>query len=200
MIIPGRLLSQPASATRASKRSACITVSTESAISSRLTSDARMPSWPIEMPSLTAIVTNSSGKPPPTRTPSLARCASRASGMLHGVTSFQDEATPDLGLVPVVVAHADGSEHRSRTGARSLPSVTSWLRGFISFAMAASLRCSHDGARRRRLPRSRDPRAGGARVLHADRRAAVRARRHRGRRPSRHSPARRRGRRDHRAR
>jgi hypothetical protein len=28
---------------------------------SRLTSDARIPSWPIEMPSLTAIVVNSSG-------------------------------------------------------------------------------------------------------------------------------------------
>ena len=44
MSMPGRLLSQPAKVTRASKRSACITVSTLSAMTSRLTSDARMPS------------------------------------------------------------------------------------------------------------------------------------------------------------
>ena len=31
---------------------------------SRLTSEPRIPSWPIEMPSLTAIVMNSIGKPP----------------------------------------------------------------------------------------------------------------------------------------
>jgi hypothetical protein len=59
--MPGSDLSQPARATKASKRSACIIVSTESAITSRLTSDARMPSWPIEIPSLTAMVTNSIG-------------------------------------------------------------------------------------------------------------------------------------------
>jgi hypothetical protein len=59
--MPGRLLSQPANETRASKRSACMTVSTESAMTSRLTSEARMPSWPIEMPSDTAIVMNSIG-------------------------------------------------------------------------------------------------------------------------------------------
>src|SRR5438093_1134407 len=88
MSMPGRLLSQPAKVTIPSNRSACIIVSIESAITSRLTSDARMPSWPIEMPSLTAIVTNSMGKPSAARTPSLVRFASRSSGMLHGVTSF----------------------------------------------------------------------------------------------------------------
>ena len=75
-----------------------ITVSTESAMTSRLTSEARMPSWPIEMPSETEIVPNSSGKPPAARTPSLARLASRSSDRLHGVISFQDEATPICGL------------------------------------------------------------------------------------------------------
>ena len=112
MSMPGSDLSQPAKATSASNRSACITHSTESAMISRLTSEARMPSWPIEMPSLTAIVVNSSGKPPAARTPSLARLASRSSGMLQGVTSFQDEATADLRLAPVVVGHADGPQHR----------------------------------------------------------------------------------------
>jgi hypothetical protein len=38
-----------------------MTVSTESAMTSRDTSEARMPSWPIEMPSLTAMVVNSIG-------------------------------------------------------------------------------------------------------------------------------------------
>src|SRR5436189_135460 len=98
MSMPGRLLSQPAKVTIPSNRSACIIVSIESAMTSRLTSEARMPSWPIEMPSLTAIVTNSMGKPSAARTPSFARFASRSSGMLHGVTSFQLDATPICGF------------------------------------------------------------------------------------------------------
>ena len=61
MSIPGSDLSQPARVTMASKRSACMTVSTESAITSRLTSEARIPSPPMEMPSDTAMVTNSIG-------------------------------------------------------------------------------------------------------------------------------------------
>ena len=98
MSMPGSDLSQPASATSASNRSACITHSTESAMISRLTRLARMPSWPIEIPSLMAIVLNSSGKPPADRTPSLDRLASRSSGMLQGVTSFHDDATPTCDL------------------------------------------------------------------------------------------------------
>ncbi len=98
MSMPGSDLSQPAKRDQPSKRSACITVSTESAMTSRDTSEARMPSWPIEMPSLTAIVLNSIGNPPAARTPSLDRLASRSSGMLHGVTSFHDEHTPTWGL------------------------------------------------------------------------------------------------------
>ena len=65
---------------------------------SRPTSDARMPSCPMEMPSDTAMVVNSRGKPPAARTPSLERAARRASGRLHGVTSFHEEATPIWGL------------------------------------------------------------------------------------------------------
>ena len=59
--IPGSDLSQPASSTEPSRRSACITVSTLSAITSRDTSEKCIPSWPIEMPSETEIVPNSSG-------------------------------------------------------------------------------------------------------------------------------------------
>ena len=75
-----------------------MTVSTESAMISRLTKDALIPSWPIEIPSDTAMVTNSKGKPPASRTPCLDRLARRSNGMLHGVTSFQLLATPICGL------------------------------------------------------------------------------------------------------
>ena len=61
-------------------------------MTSRDTSEARMPSWPIEMPSDTVIVPNSIPKPPAAITPALACSASLRSVMLHGVTSFQDEA------------------------------------------------------------------------------------------------------------
>ena len=59
--IPGSDLSQPASSTEPSSRSAIITVSTESAITSRLTREKCIPSWPIAIPSETEIVPNSSG-------------------------------------------------------------------------------------------------------------------------------------------
>ncbi len=124
MSMPGSDLSHPAKVRRASKRSACMTVSMESAMTSLDTSEARMPSWPMEIPSDTAMVTNSTGNPPPSSTPSLERLASRSSGMLHGVTSFHDEATPTWGLfqsssvMPMARSIA-------RAGARVGPSVTS---------------------------------------------------------------------------
>jgi hypothetical protein len=134
IIIPGRLLSQPAKVTSASSRSACTQVSTESAMTSRLTSDARMPSWPMEMPSDTAMVVNSRGNPPAARTPSLARLARRSSGMLHGVSSFHDEHTPTCALSqspsPMPTARS-----MARAGARVGPSVTSKLRGLLGDGM-----------------------------------------------------------------
>jgi hypothetical protein len=42
--IPGSDLSHPARVTMPSNRSACMTISTESAMTSRLTSEARIPS------------------------------------------------------------------------------------------------------------------------------------------------------------
>ena len=76
MSMAGSLLSQPAIPTSPSKRSACMTSSTESAMTSRLIRLAFMPSWPMAMPSLTAMVPNSMGTAPPWRTPSLASAAS----------------------------------------------------------------------------------------------------------------------------
>jgi hypothetical protein len=70
------VLSHPTSAIMASKKYARAMSSIESAISSRLTSEAFMPSVPIVMPSLTATVLNSMGVPPAARTPSLMRTAS----------------------------------------------------------------------------------------------------------------------------
>ena len=61
MSMPGSDLSHPARSTLPSRRSACMTVSTESAITSRLTSEKCIPSWPIAMPSETEIVPNSIG-------------------------------------------------------------------------------------------------------------------------------------------
>jgi hypothetical protein len=131
MSMPGRLLSHPAKVTIASRRSECITHSIESAMISRLTSEPRMPSWPIEMPSLMAMVTNSIGKPPASRTPSLHRLARRSRGRLQGVTSFQLEATPTCGLSQSASVMPT-ARSMARAPARSIPSVTSRLRGLRS--------------------------------------------------------------------
>ena len=61
--MPGSDLSQPARRTDPSRRSACMTVSTESAMTSRETKEKCIPSWPIEMPSETEMVPNCIGKP-----------------------------------------------------------------------------------------------------------------------------------------
>ena len=128
--IPGSDLSQPASRTEPSIRSACITVSTESAITSRDTSEKCMPSWPIEIPSETEIVPNSIGQPFAWRTPTFTASARRSRDKLQGVTSFQEEATPICGFTqsssPIPTARSI-----PRAGARSIPSVTSWLLGFM---------------------------------------------------------------------
>src|SRR5438270_10739357 len=86
------------------------------------------------MPSLTAIVTNSIGKPPASRTPTFARFANRSSGMLHGVTSFLLDATPTCALSQSASV-IPTARNIARAGARSNPSVTSWLRGFMPSLM-----------------------------------------------------------------
>ncbi len=129
--MPGSDLSQPASSTEPSIRSALITVSTESAMTSRETSEKCMPSWPIEMPSETEMVPNSIGKPPAACTPCFTACASRWSDRLQGVISFQDDATPICGLAksssPMPTARSI-----PRAAAFSRPSVTSRERGLMS--------------------------------------------------------------------
>ena len=115
---------------------------------SRLTSEARMPSWPIEMPSETAMVMNSIGKPPASRTPTFERLASRSSGMLQGVTSFHDDATATCDL-PQSSSVMPMARSIARAGALLGPSVTSRLRGLMSTGV------SPWSAMRRRLPARR---------------------------------------------
>ena len=67
-------------------------------MTSRETSDARIPSVPIEMPSETAMVLNSIGVPPASRMPALTCSASARRCTLQGVTSVQVLATPMSGF------------------------------------------------------------------------------------------------------
>ena len=125
------LLSQPARVTMPSSRSACMTVSTESAMTSRETREKCMPSCPMEMTSETVIVPNSIGKPPPARTPLATSAATSRRDMLHGVIWLNDDAMPICGF-----AKSSSSIPRARSmprlGARSRPWVARRLRGVMS--------------------------------------------------------------------
>lgn len=68
--MPGVILSQLEIQTSASAVCAFTMYSTESEMISRLGSEYSMPSWPIAMPSSTAMVWNSRGTPPAARTAS----------------------------------------------------------------------------------------------------------------------------------
>ena len=123
---PGFVLSQATSWTRPSKRWPRATSSIESAITSRETSEARMPDVPIETPSETAIVLNSIGVPPASRTPRFT-CTARSRWLrLHGIVSIQVVPTPTIGFArsssvkPVAFSI-------ERAPARSGPSVSAAL-------------------------------------------------------------------------
>ena len=72
--------------------------SMESAMRSRETSDAFMPSVPMVTPSEMATVLNSMGVPPAARTPSFTRAASSRRLKLQGMVSIQVLAMPMMGL------------------------------------------------------------------------------------------------------
>ncbi len=97
MTMAGIVLSQPEMPTKPSRRWPRTTSSTESAITSRLTSEAFMPSVPIAIPSVTEIVLNSMGVPPAARMPSFTFSAIFRWFELHGVSSIQQWATPTSG-------------------------------------------------------------------------------------------------------
>src|SRR6266699_3411747 len=98
MAAAGIVLSQPTTQTAASKSCPRQTSSMESAITSRLTSDAFIPSVPMVSPSEMAIVLNSIGVPPAARIPSFTLAESRRRWKLHGMVSIQVLATPISGL------------------------------------------------------------------------------------------------------
>ena len=123
MAAPGLVLSQPVSTTRPSKRCPRATSSMESATTSRLMSEAFMPSVPMATPSETAMVLNSMGVPPAARMPSLTSSARRRWLRLQGIVSIQVVATPMMGL-----ARSSSSKPTAlsiaRAPARSGPSVS----------------------------------------------------------------------------
>ena len=73
IMAPGMFLSHPPTATTPSMLCAPQTVSMESAMTSRDTSEYFMPSVPIEMPSLTVMVPKTCGMRPGRRTAASAR-------------------------------------------------------------------------------------------------------------------------------
>ena len=101
-------------------------------MTSRLISEAFMPSVPMLMPSETAMVLNSSGVPPAARIPSLTFAERRRRWKLHGPISIQVLATPISGFErsssvrPVAKSMA-------RAAARSGPSSKIWLGPLRSF-------------------------------------------------------------------
>ena len=140
------------------------------------------------------MVTNSSGKPPASRTPTLARLASRSSGMLHGVTSFHDDATPTCAL-PQSASVMPTARSIARAGARAdavgdLVTPRAVVLGHVARVASRSLcedepmnapaemRDAADRLRRRarRAPRARLRRSRRARDRRARARAAVRRR------------------------
>src|SRR3979490_1015781 len=88
--------------------------STESAMRSRLASDDFMPWWPMAMPSVTVMVVNSRGVPPPRHTPTSTargrregeggerarRAAAAIDADLHGLGLAAERNVAGRGLVP----------------------------------------------------------------------------------------------------
>jgi hypothetical protein len=94
----GMFLSQPPIATKPSMPSQPTTVSIESAITSRETSEYFIPSVPIEMPSEMVMVLKMTALPPAASAPFADSFARRSMWTLHGVTCDQVEAMPMCGL------------------------------------------------------------------------------------------------------
>src|SRR5438105_15777274 len=157
MTAAGFVLSQATRQTRPSKRWPRATSWIESAITSRETSDARIPSVPIDTPSETATVLNSIGVPPASRMPRRTCRASSRWFQLHGMVSIHDVAMPTSG-------RASASSSRpipfniARAAARSTPSVSAALLRFAGSVGRAYGSASVDAMR---------PHIGGRRSVQA---------------------------------
>ena len=78
---------------------------------------------PIAMPSVTVMVVNSRGVPPPCVTPCFTDCAWRPREMLQGAASFHEVATPTRGW-RISASESPMAYSMERFGARSGPTVT----------------------------------------------------------------------------
>ena len=134
MTPPGMVLSQPTSTTSPSNRLPRATSSIESAMTSRLTSEARIPSLPMVMPSEIDTVLNSIGVPPAARIPSLMRSPSRRRWKLQGPISGQVLATPMIGRLSAASSNPTAFS-MARAGAREGPSVMAPLRRLPGIAL-----------------------------------------------------------------
>ena len=119
-------------------------------MTSRLTSEVRMPSAPIVMPSETAMVLNSIGVPPASRTPSFTFSARRRRWKLHGPISVHVLAMPTSGLCRSSSVKPTGLEHRARRGAAR------------AFGQGCALVLGIQVVTRRLLPRARPGRGRAA--------------------------------------
>src|SRR5690242_15947237 len=130
--------------TNASRRCPRTTSSTESAIVSRLTSEAFIPSVPIAIPSVTEIVLNSMGVPPAARMPSFTFSASFWWFQLHGVISLQQWPTPTRGFLKSSSVKPTALK-KDRAAARSGPSTRILLlrRGSLGMAILPGTGTKH---------------------------------------------------------
>ena len=91
-------LSQPPTTSTPSIHWPCTQVSTQSAITSRETSEYFMPSVPMAMPSEMVGVPKTWALPPAASMPSMAASANFCRPLLHGVMVLCPLATPTMGL------------------------------------------------------------------------------------------------------
>ena len=138
MAAAGIVLSHPTMQTAASNSCPRQTSSMESAMTSRLTSDAFMPSVPMVSPSEMAMVLNSMGVPPAARMPSFTLAERRRRWKLQGMVSIQVLATAMSGF-----ARSSSVKpmdlYMARAGARSRPSVILRLRCLRSMGVMGTV-------------------------------------------------------------
>ena len=113
IMAPGMFLSHPPTASTPSMLCARQAVSMASAMTSRDTSEYFIPSVPIEMPSLTVMVPNICGIPPPAVMADSARRASTSSPALHGRDRAVAVGDAHDGLGKVTVAEPERAQHRA---------------------------------------------------------------------------------------
>ena len=120
--MPGVILSQLEMHTMASAQCALTMYSTESAMMSRLGSEYSMPSWPIAMPSSTAMVLNSLATPPAasisraTSWPRSFRCTWPGTNWVKELTTATMGLEKSSSFMPV-------ARHRERAPAMLRPAV-----------------------------------------------------------------------------